>query len=94
MFPRIKQVEAIVDFRLRLTFTDGFTGEVNLRDWITGRGGIFSALEDPAFFRQAAVHKDFGTVHWPNDVDFDPDVLYSMATGQPIPAEPPTKVAG
>ncbi|MEK6575494.1 MAG: DUF2442 domain-containing protein [Chloroflexota bacterium] len=31
------------------------------------------------------VDPEIGTLVWPNDVDFDPDVLYSEATHTPIP---------
>jgi hypothetical protein len=46
-------------------------------------------LEDPSFFRQVRVNSELGTIQWPNDVDFCPDVLFSRVTGKPIPfAEP------
>jgi Protein of unknown function (DUF2442) len=89
MLPRITEVRHIQDYRLELSFTDGTRGEVDLRDWIVGTGGVFAALEDPAFFRQVRVNSEAGTIEWPNDVDFCPDVLYSKVTGKPVPfAEP------
>jgi hypothetical protein len=42
-------------------------------------------LSDPAFFQQVSVDEEAGTVQWPNGVDLCPDVLYSRATGIPIP---------
>jgi hypothetical protein len=41
-------------------------------------------LEDPKFFKQVQVDSEAGTILWPTGVDFCPDVLYSLATGQPI----------
>ena len=31
------------------------------------------------------MHPELGTIGWPNDVDLDPVVLYSLVTGKPIP---------
>jgi hypothetical protein len=85
MFPRITGVAPLGGYRLELTFTDGVRGEIDLRDWIVGQGGVFTPLEDPDFFRQVRVNAELGTIAWPNDVDFCPDVLYSRVTGKPVP---------
>jgi len=89
----IRQVEVLGGYRLRLTFDDGVVAEVDLESRIVGRGGVFEALEDPAFFRRVAVHPELGTIVWPNDVDFCPDVLRHWATGEPLPEEPPAHAA-
>jgi len=86
MFPRVKRVRQICDYRLELTFTDGATAELDFRQRVVGRGGVFSQLEDVGFFRQVQVDREAGTIVWPNGVDFCPDVLYSLATGKPIGA--------
>jgi hypothetical protein len=31
------------------------------------------------------VNPEWGTIFWPNGADLDPDVLYSMVTGEAIP---------
>jgi hypothetical protein len=85
MFPRITAVRHIQDYRLELTFADGVCAEIDLKRKIVGRGGVFSPLENVHYFRQVRVDPEIGTLVWPNDVDFDPDVLYSEATGTPIP---------
>ena len=85
MFPRIKQVRYIRDYVLELTFADGVRAEMDFRNKIVGRSGVFVPLQDPAFFRQVRVDPEIGTLVWPNDVYLDPDVLYSQATGTPIP---------
>jgi len=72
------------DYRLELTFSDRTTGELDFRQRIVGRGGVFLQLEDVGFFRQVQVDPEAGTIVWPNGVDFCPDVLYSLATGKPI----------
>lgn len=85
MFPRIIGVRHIQDYRLELAFADGVHAELNFRSKVIGRGGVFTPLENIDFFRQVKVDPEAGTLVWPNDVDFDPDVLYSEATGTPLP---------
>ncbi len=85
MFPRVAEVRHVRDYRLELTFTSGKKAELDFRDMIVGRGGVFAALEDVEEFRRVEVDREAGTVVWPNGVDFCPDVLYSRATGTPIP---------
>ena len=84
MFPRVKQVRHLGEYRLELIFTDGTKGELDFKDRIAGRGGAFSPLQDIIFFRQVRVDPEAGTLVWPNEVDFCPDVLYSLVTGKPI----------
>jgi hypothetical protein len=71
-------------YRLELTFADGVQVVLDFEDRIVGRGGVFGPLEDVAFFKQVRVDPEARTIVWPNDVDLDPDVLYSEATGRPI----------
>jgi hypothetical protein len=76
-------------FRLELAFSDGLTAELDFQERLAGRGGAMKPLADPAFFAQVQVDAEAGTLVWPNGVDFDPDVLYSMATGTPLPRAQP-----
>lgn len=84
MFPRIKLVEHIQDYRLKLVFVDGTEAELDFAKRILGRGGVFVPLEEVAFFAQVTVDPEVGTLVWPNGVDLDPDVLYAEATGVTI----------
>lgn len=84
MFPRITNVRYIEEYRLELTFADGVRAELDFADRIVGRGGVFGRLEDLDYFKRVRVDPEAGTLVWPNDVDLDPDVLYSEATGTPI----------
>jgi hypothetical protein len=52
---------------------------------IVGCGGVFAPLQDIDFFKQVKVDPEIDTLVWPNEVDFCPDVLYSEATGTPLP---------
>jgi hypothetical protein len=92
MCPRINAVRPTTGYRLELTFTDGAHGEVDLREDIVGRGGALAPLEEAGFFRQVRLDPEAGTLVWPNGVDMCPDVLYSRATGRPLPV-PATEAA-
>jgi hypothetical protein len=83
--PRVVVVRPLEPYRLELTFDEGTVGVVDLEGWLIGAGGVFAPLEDRAFFQQVRLCPDGGTVEWPNGVDLCPDVLYSRATGIPIP---------
>lgn len=85
MLPRVRSVTYLDGYRLELRFTNQTKGVIDFRQRIVGRGGVFEPLEDIGFFRQVSVDRESGTLVWPNDVDFCPDVLYSLATGEPIP---------
>ena len=85
MFPRVIHVRYIQDYWLELTFSDGKQARLDFKDRVVGRGGVFVPLEDLEFFKRARVDPEIGTLVWPNDVDFCPDVLYSQATGKPLP---------
>jgi hypothetical protein len=89
MFPDVKSVRCIRDYQLELTFADGVGGRIDFAPWIVGQGGVFAPLEDKDFFAKVSVNADIGTIVWPNEVDFDPEVLYSHVTGKPIPGPIP-----
>jgi hypothetical protein len=85
MIPRIASVCYLRDYTLELQFTNGKRATLDFRDKVVGRGGVFTPLEDQAFFEQVRVDPEAGTLVWPNGVDFCPDVLYSEATGAALP---------
>lgn len=71
---RIRGVEALDGFRVRLSLTDGSTREVELGPFLNGP--IFEPVRsDPDFFRSVRVDQELGTIVWPNGADIDPDVL-------------------
>jgi len=88
MSVRVKSVRHVREYVLELQFSDGSQGQIDFRNRIIGRGGVFAALEAIDMFRQVRVDTDAGTITWPNGVDFCPDVLHHEATGAPLPRLP------
>lgn len=88
----VTEVKLLDAYRLELTFSDGVRGVVDLSNRIIGRGGVFEPLENPQFFRQVRVDHELGTIVWPNDADFCPDLLYRWATGEPVSRPEPESV--
>jgi hypothetical protein len=80
----VVSVEPLADHRLHVRFDDGVEGTVEVAQMVQF-SGVFEPLRNQAFFAQAKVHPELGTVYWPNDADLDSDVLYATVTGNPIP---------
>jgi len=84
MLKDIVKVKPLADFHLHLEFEDGIKGEVNIRKLVNFTG-VFEPLRDEDFFAKVDVNSEWGTIFWPNGADLDPDVLYSLVTGEEIP---------
>ena len=59
---------------LRLTFSDGLSGEVDVLDRM--RGPVFEHARTTEGFAEALVNRETGTVCWPGGADLAPDALY------------------
>jgi len=76
----ITAVEHLGGHRLRLTFADGFVGDVDLSDRFQyPRGPMFEPLQQVEYFARVSVDAELGTVVWPNGADLAPDVLHREA---------------
>ena len=84
----VVEVRPLKRYRLRLRFEDGASGIVDVSARVAFKG-VFAPLRDPEYFDRVRVDPELGTVVWPNGADLDPDVLYCLATGLPIPGEEP-----
>ncbi len=71
-------VEVLGHYRLRLTFSNGLVGDVDLSH-LRDHAGVFTPLHDPAFFAQVRADPEIGTITWPNGADLAPEVLYEQA---------------
>jgi hypothetical protein len=81
--PDVSDVEVLSHYRLRLTFSDGLIGDVDLSH-IRAWDGVFTPLHDPAFFAEVRVDPEIGTIAWPGGVDLAPEVLYERAAAHPV----------
>ena len=75
---RIKKVEFIKDFELKILFNDNKTKIVDLKEIVKKGKGMFLPLKKPEYFKLASVDSDGITICWPNGADLSPDVLYEM----------------
>ena len=71
--PRVRKVTPMPDYQLRLAFTNGEERMFDAADLLNLPA--FAPLRDEAFFRLVRV--EFGTVCWPDDIDYCPDTLYA-----------------
>lgn len=74
---RVASVSAMPNQVLRVTFVDGTTGDVDLRNFLNGpqvKGTVFEPLRDLAVFAQVRVVT--GAVQWPNGAELAPDAMY------------------
>jgi hypothetical protein len=70
---RVKEIEPIVGFQVRIQFSNGTQRTVDLGPYL--HGPIFEPIRhDMALFR--AMKIEGGAITWDNGADIDPDVLY------------------
>jgi Protein of unknown function (DUF2442) len=91
MLKDIIAAQPLTNYHLYLQFEDGVEGVVDLKQWVEF-SGVFTLLEDPEYFAKVQVHPELGTVVWENGADLDPDVLYSIVSGEEIPTYPTDEV--
>jgi hypothetical protein len=76
MIPRVVEAAHVRDYILRIRFSDGTEGDIDLESELTG--AIFEPLRDAEYFQQFSVNADVHTVTWPNGADFAPEFLYEQ----------------
>jgi hypothetical protein len=76
MLLHVASVTHLAGYKLRLTFDDGVTKDVDLQDELYGE--IFEPLKDIELFKQVAVNSDTNTIECPNGADFAPEFLYEI----------------
>jgi hypothetical protein len=72
----VNSVEAVSEFGLVLTFTNGERRRFDMRPYL--HYPVFRRLKNPGFFSLARIN--YGTVTWPGDIDFAPETLYENST--------------
>lgn len=76
-------------YRLRLSFTDGLSGEWDFSHLSRDPRPVTAPFRDPDFFDK--VFLDFGALTWPNGFDWCPDALHAdMKAAGVLSFEPAT----
>lgn len=85
MLQRVKKVEYLRDYKLKIFFKGAKIKIVDLEQILRKSKGMFLELLDIDYFKK--VECDGFSITWPNGIDFCPDLLYQI--GKNI--EPTTK---
>jgi hypothetical protein len=80
MFLRVERLEYLETYKLRLTFSDRVTQEIDLAEELYGE--IFEPLKEIERFKQVFLNPETNTIEWPNGAGFAPEFLYDL--GQPV----------
>lgn len=74
----VTDAKALSDYRLRVRFSDGSEGDIDLKQFIESDSRpIVTALRDRAAF--AAIRVEMDTVVWENGFDLAPEFLRARA---------------
>ena len=72
---RVRRLERLGGYRLKLWFSDGQAGEWDFSELAERRSHLTGAFRDPAYFNR--VFLEFGALTWPNGYDWSPEALHA-----------------
>ncbi len=78
---RVRSVEIIAAYTLRVAFEDGTVQTINLEPILAGE--LYGPLRDPQLFNSVRIDADAHTLGWPNGADFDPATLHDWPEWEP-----------
>jgi len=84
MYIDIISAKYVGGYRIELIFENGRSGVVDFTQFIS-KGGVFRRLSNLDFFKRFQVNEELGVITWENEIDVAPEILYSKATGEPLP---------
>ena len=73
--PRVTDVVPNDNYELLITFNNGEKRLFDAKQLLDMK--VFAPLKNKEFFRSVKV--EFGTVVWPQDIDYCPDTLYAQS---------------
>ena len=73
--PRVVEVTPNDDYKLLLTFNTGEKRVFDAQQLLDMK--VFAPLKNIVFFKSVRV--EFGTIVWPQDIDYCPDTLYEQS---------------
>ena len=74
---RIEAVEHLEGARIRVAFSNGRSGVVDLQSLLTGP--LLAPLNQPGCFEAFELNAELGTITWPNGADLAPEAIYFQA---------------
>ena len=88
MLHKITKILSAEPYKVICVFNTGEIREIDLAQWVKEfkmlDNNWTSRLADPHFFETVKV-AEYGTLVWDNDIDLDPEVLYSMSSPASAP---------
>ena len=77
---RVKKVQYVNDYKLKILFSDGKTKIVDIEPIINKSKKIFQPLKDIEYFKQVALDDaEYPlSICWPNGADICSDLLYEI----------------
>lgn len=78
MMKRVKKIEYVSEYKLKLLFNDEKTKIVDFEDWIIEGGIYLLPLKNIQYFKKVRMDSFNYSICWPNGADFSPDVLYEQ----------------
>jgi hypothetical protein len=84
MYHDVTEMLILDGYKLQLTFDDGKSGVLDCKPFID-KGGVFSKLRDPEFFKSVKINDELGVLTWDDEIDIAPETVYSIVTGSPLP---------
>lgn len=70
----VEEFEIVGDYTLRIAFNDGVVQAINFEPVLAGE--VFGPLRDLETFNQVQIESHFKNLVWPNDAEFDPEILH------------------
>ncbi|MEQ5767269.1 DUF2442 domain-containing protein [Halomonas sp. H33-56] len=81
MYPSVKKVTPIDDYRLSIHFDNGENGVLDMKPYLDF--GVFQKLKDRKAFDRVRV--SFDTIEWDSGIDLDPEFVYVKSQRTDVP---------
>ena len=80
MIKRIKKIEALPDYQLRVSFDDGKCVLYNVKEDIDTIPTFSSLLTETALFKNVQLDESRTCVFWSEEIDLPSDTIYEYGT--------------
>ena len=78
-FPKIKSVEALEKYKLKVSFLDGIHGVYDISD--VAEKGVFKIWDIDNNFFNVFINKESGAISWPGEIEIDTINAYCTIKG-------------